>query len=100
MLKVDDMQAITDYCRALRHSARKPARVFQRSRNTIARVLKEGAEGIRPGEVRRREPQVLLAEHQRYHRRCASGSGGRPGLGQAEAQRPFDHHPGTEGHSH
>jgi transposase len=66
MLKVDDVQAITDYCRALGHSARKAARVFQRSRNTIARVLKEGVEGIRPGEVRRRKPQVLLEEHQRY----------------------------------
>ena len=65
MLKVDDVQAVTDYCRALGHSARKAARVFQRSRNTIARVLKEGVEGIRPGEIRRREPRVLLAEHQR-----------------------------------
>ena len=66
MLKVDDVQAVTDYCRVLGHSARKAARVFQRSRNTIARVLKEGVEGIRSGEVRRRKPQVLLAEHQRY----------------------------------
>jgi transposase len=66
MLKVDDVQAVTDYCRALGHSARKAARVFQRSRNTIARVLKEGVEGIRAGEVRRRKARVLLEEHQRY----------------------------------
>lgn len=65
MLKVDHVQAITDYCRVLGYSARKAARVFQRSRNTIARVLKEGVEGIRPGEARRRKPQVLLDEHQR-----------------------------------
>ena len=66
MLKMDDVQAVTDYCRALGHSARKAARVFQRSRNTIARVLKEGIEGIRPGEIRRREPKVLLEKHQIY----------------------------------
>jgi hypothetical protein len=66
MLKVDDVQAITGYCRALGNSARKAARVFRHSRNTIARVLKEGVEGLRSGEVRRRKPQVLLEEHQRY----------------------------------
>jgi len=64
MLKVDDVQAITDYCRGLGNSARKAARVFQRSRNTVARVLKDGLAGVRPGEVRRRTPQVLLEEHQ------------------------------------
>lgn len=66
MLKVENVQAITDYCRGLGNSARQAARVFQRSRNTIARVLREGAEGIRPGDARRRRPKVLLEEHQRY----------------------------------
>jgi len=66
MLKVDDVQAITDYCRALGNSARRAARVFQRSRNTIARVLKEGVEGLRSGDLRRRKPQVLLEEHRTY----------------------------------
>lgn len=66
MLKVEDVHGITDYCRALGHSAREAARVFQRSRNTIAKVLKEGVEGFRHTEVRRRSPRVLLEEHQRY----------------------------------
>lgn len=66
MLKVEDVQGITDYCRVLGHSAREAARVFQRSRNTIAKVLQEGIEGFRHREVWRREPRVLLAEHQRY----------------------------------
>jgi len=78
MLKVDDVQAITDYCRGLGHSARKAARVFQRSRNTIARVLKEGAEGLRAGDVRRRKPQVLLEEHQRYIDEVLLGREGGP----------------------
>ncbi len=66
MLKVEDVHGITDYCRVLGHSAREAARVFQRSRNTIAKALKEGIEGFRHREVQRREPRVLLAEHQRY----------------------------------
>ena len=66
MLKVEDVQAITDYCRVLGHSAREAARVFQRSRNTVAKVLTEGVEGFRHREVRRRRPRVLLAEHQAY----------------------------------
>jgi transposase len=66
MLKVEDVHGIVDYCRVLGHSARKAARVFQRSRNTIAKALKEGVEGFRHAEVRRREPRVLLAEHQGY----------------------------------
>jgi transposase len=66
MLKVEDVQGIMDYCRRLGRSARAAARVFRRSRNTIARVLRDGAAGIGPGEVRRRRPKVLLAEHQRY----------------------------------
>ena len=66
MLKVEDVQAITNYCRGLGKSARQAAQVFRRSRNTIARVLKEGVAGILPGEVRRRKPQVLLDDHQRY----------------------------------
>jgi hypothetical protein len=66
MLKVDDVQAITDYCRVLGHSARKAATVFRRSRNTIATVLKEGVEGFRHTEVRRRAPRVLLKEQQTY----------------------------------
>jgi transposase len=66
MLKVEDVHGIVDYCRVLGNSAREAARVFQRSRNTIAKVLKEGVEGFRHTEVRRREPRVLLADHQRY----------------------------------
>jgi transposase len=62
MLKVDDIQAIIDYCRVQGHSARKAAQVFRRARRTITRVLKEGVEGIR-GNFRRRRPQVLLKEH-------------------------------------
>jgi len=49
MLKVDDVRAITIYCRVLGNSARQTARVFQRSCDTIARVLKEGAMGLLPG---------------------------------------------------
>jgi len=66
MLKVEDVHGITDYCRVLGHSAREAARVFQRSRNTVLKVLKEGVEGFRHTEVRRRQPRVLLAEHQTY----------------------------------
>jgi len=66
MLKVEDVQGIMDYCRRLGKSAREAARVFQRSRNTVARVLRDGAAGMGPGEVRRRRPKVLLEEHQRY----------------------------------
>ena len=68
MLKVEDVQAITDYCRVLGHSAREAARVFQRSRNTVAKVLKEGVEGFRhpAGAGRRRKPRVLLPDHQHY----------------------------------
>lgn len=62
MLKVDDVQAIIDFCRVQGHSARKAARVFRRARNTIQRVLKEGAEGLR-GNLRQRAPQVLLEVH-------------------------------------
>ena len=78
MLKVDDVQAITHYCRALGNSGRKAARVFQRSRNTVARVLKDGAEGIWPGEVRHRKPQVLLDEHQRFVDEVLLGREGGP----------------------
>jgi len=78
MLKVEDVQAITDYCRGLGKSARQAARVFQRSRNTIARVLKEGVAGIMPGELRRRRPQVLLDEHQRYIDEVLLGRAGGP----------------------
>lgn len=62
MLKVDDIQAIIDYCRVQGHSARKAAQVFRRARRTIARVLEEGVEGIR-GRFRKRRAQVLLKEH-------------------------------------
>lgn len=66
MLKVEDVQGISDYCRVLGHSAREAARVFQRSRNTVAKVLREGVEGFRHGEGHRRRPRVLLARHRRY----------------------------------
>ena len=66
MLKVEDVQAITDYCRVQDQSGRAAARVFQRSRNTIAKVLKEGVEGFRRKKGRRREPRVLLERHQAY----------------------------------
>jgi transposase len=66
MLKVEDIQAVTDYCRVRGQSARAAARVFQRSRNTISKVLKEGVEGFRRKKGRRREPRVLLEEHQSY----------------------------------
>jgi transposase len=68
MLKVEDVQGITEYCRVLGHSGREAARVFQRSRNTVAKVLKEGVEGFRhpAGAGRRRKPRVLLADHQHY----------------------------------
>ncbi len=81
MLKMDDVQAVTDYCRALGHSARKAARVFQRSRNTIARVLKEGMEGIRPGEIRRRAPKVFLEKHRLYTDEVLLGREGGPVYG-------------------
>ena len=66
MLKVEDIQAVTDYCRVQGQSGRAAARVFQRSRNTVAKVLKEGVEGFRRKKGRRREPRVLLEEHQSY----------------------------------
>ena len=66
MLKVEDVQAITDYCRVQGHSARQAARVFQRSRNTISKVLKRGVEGFRHKEVQHRRARVLLSEHQSY----------------------------------
>lgn len=66
MLKVDDVQAITDYCRVAGNSIRKAARVFQRSRNTIARILESGMERLQTGYVRRRQPQVLLDEHRKF----------------------------------
>jgi transposase len=66
MLKVEDVHGITDYCRVLGHSGRQAARVFQHSRNTVAKVLKEGVEGFRHTEVRRRATRVLLAGHQAY----------------------------------
>lgn len=66
MLKVEDIQAVTDYCRVQGHSGRAAARVFQRSRNTISKVLKEGVEGFRRKKGRRRWPRILLGEHQSY----------------------------------
>lgn len=66
MMKVEDVHGITDYCRVLGHSAREAARVFQRSRNTVAKVLKEGIDGFRHTEMWRREPRVLLARHREY----------------------------------
>ena len=66
MLKVEDIQGIGEYCRVLGHSAREASRVFHRSRNTVAKVLKQGVEGFRHREVRRRKPRVLLPVHQRY----------------------------------
>ena len=60
MLKVEDIHAVTDYCRVQGQSGRAAARVFQRSRNTIAKVLKEGVEGFRRKKGRRREPRVLV----------------------------------------
>ena len=65
MLKVDDIQAIIDYCRVQGHSARQVARVFRRARKTITRVLKDGVERIRGG-FHRRQPQVLLPEHRAF----------------------------------
>ena len=65
MIKVEDVQAITDYCRVGGHSVRAAARMFRHTRNTISKVLKEGVEGFRAG-LKRREPRVLLQEHQLY----------------------------------
>lgn len=81
MLKVEDVQAITNYCRELGKSARQAAQVFRRSRNTIARVLKEGAAGLLPGAARRRKPQVLLDEHQRFVDAVLLGREGGPVFG-------------------
>jgi len=81
MLKVEDVQAITNYCRGLGKSARQAANVFRRSRNTIARVLKDGAAGILPGDIRRRRPQVLLDEHQRFVDAVLLGREGGPVFG-------------------
>jgi len=66
MLKVEDVQAITDYCRVQGHSARAAARVFQRSRNTVSKVLKEGVEGFRRNKERRRKPRVLKGKHRAW----------------------------------
>lgn len=66
MLKVEDVEAITDYCRVQWNSARKAARVFQHSRNTISKVLKEGVEGFRHKKGWRRQPRILLEGHQSY----------------------------------
>lgn len=66
MLKVEDIQAITDYCRVQEKSGRAAARVFQHARNTISKVLKEGVEGFRRKKGRRRRPRVLLEKHQSY----------------------------------
>ncbi len=66
MLKVEDIQGIAEYCRVLGHSAREASRVFQRSRNTVAKVLKEGVEGFRHREVHRRKSRVLFPVHQHY----------------------------------
>ena len=66
MLKVEDVHGITDYVRVLGHSAREASRVFQRSRNTVSKVLEEGVEGFRHDEVRRRRPRVLLSEHRTW----------------------------------
>jgi len=65
MIKVEDVQAITDYCRVAGHSVRAAARMFRHTRNTIAKVLQEGVEGFR-GRVNRREPRVLLEGHQHF----------------------------------
>jgi len=64
MIKVEDVQAITNYCRVAGHSVRQAARLFRHTRNTITRVLKEGVEGLRAGQIRRRDPRVLLEKHQ------------------------------------
>ena len=66
MLKVEDVQAITDYCRVQGQSGRAAARVFQRSRNTVSKVLKEGVEGFRRKKRGRRKPRVLLEKHQAW----------------------------------
>ena len=66
MLKVEDVQGIAEYCRVQGHSGRQAARVFQHSRNTIAKVLREGSAGFEHSELQRREPRVVLAEHQTY----------------------------------
>lgn len=78
MLKVEDVQAITNCCRQLGQSARQAAKVFRRSRNTIARVLRDGAAGLTGREVRRRKPQVLLQEHQQYVDDVLQGREGGP----------------------
>lgn len=66
MLRVDDIQAITAYCRVAGNSIRKAAKVFRRSRNTIARVLETGMARLQDGYVRRRKSQVLLDEHREF----------------------------------
>lgn len=66
MLKVEDVQGIAEYCRVQGHSGRQAARVFRHSRNTIAKVLREGLSGFERSEIRRRAPRVVLTEHQNY----------------------------------
>lgn len=61
---MDDVQAITDYCRGQGKSAHKAAEVFRRSRNMIARVLKRGVIRLRTESGRRRQPDVLLESYQ------------------------------------
>jgi hypothetical protein len=66
MLKVEDIDAIKDYCDKREHSGRQAARVFQRSRNTVAKVLREGVEGFRRQKGLRRRRRVVLEPHQKY----------------------------------
>lgn len=66
MLKVDDVAAITQYCRVQGNSMRQAARVFRRARNTIARVVKSGMEDFRGKDGAHRAPRVLLPEHRSY----------------------------------
>ena len=74
MLKVEDVRGITDYCRVLGHNARDAARMFQRSRNTVAKVLKDGVEGFRGTEMRwpwRSLKLSHLCSSKLSHRSCA-----------------------------
>ena len=66
MLKVEDIDAIKDYCEKPGYSGRQAARVFQRSRNTVAKVLRDGIEGFRRQKGLRRRPRVVLEPHQKY----------------------------------
>jgi len=75
MLKVDDVQAITDYCRALGNSARKAARVsggcfvMGQAAGTAA-ALAIGA-GVRPRELEIRALQDRLEADGAYLGRVA-----------------------------